>query len=254
MWSISLKEIFQILKYKIPFLLIGVFLACYACYAWAQEGELPPVEDDPLFSISSLFQGQWLPALDPLKIGKDNFKTLQNLRYTDKGLKGVDGYSAINTNIVNATNYRIKNGFHFRKEQPQESHVLIQAENSGGTASAIYENETAIPNTGDFTATALHTDSSGYGLGRFSPAPQGNVVYANGVETMIWGGDELRCSAFMTGTTTITDTITGVRDFSAQVQNTQTTSDQIAVIGGGIDSDTVLMLHMNGARSERAHV
>lgn len=249
MWSLSLKEISQIHK-KHFWLIIFTALALVFGFShsmWSQNNELPPVDDDPLINLSSMFQGQWLPALDPLKIGKDNFKTLQNLRYTSNGLKGVDGYSAINTNIINASNYRIKNGFHFRKDQPAESHVLVQAENSGATASAIYENETAIPDTGNFTATALHTDSSGYGLGRFSPAPQGNVIYANGVESMIWGGDELRSAAFMTGTTTITNTITGVRDFSKEVQNTQTTNDQIAIIGGGDDSATVLLLHMDGA-------
>jgi len=114
MWSISLNEIFQILK-KLSIVLIVLFTS----YAFAQEGELPPVEDDPLFTLSSMFQGQWLPALDPLKIGKDNFRTLRNMRYTDDGIKGVDGYSDINTSIVNATNYKIKNGFHFRKDQPQ---------------------------------------------------------------------------------------------------------------------------------------
>jgi|GEM_PF-687126 len=38
----------------------------------------------------------------------------------------------------------------------------------------------------------LHIDGTGAGLGRFSPAPDGNIAYANGVESMIWGGDEAR--------------------------------------------------------------
>ena len=216
MWSTSLKEISRTNKYfRLIFLAVALIIGI-SPFVWSQNNEqLPPVEDDELFSLSSMFQGQWLPALDPLKIGKDNFKTLQNMRYTDNGLIGTDGYTAINSSIVNASNYRIKNGFHFRKDQPSESHVLVQAESA--TTGAIFQNETSIPDTGDFTATALHTDSSGYGLGRFSPAPQGNVIYANGVESMIWGGDELRCAAFITGTT-ITDTITGPKNYSKQVQ------------------------------------
>ena len=80
---------------------------------------------------------------------------------------------------------------------PEGSHLLVQAYNSGETASQVLQNKTAIPNIGDFDGTALHTDASGASKGYFSSAPNGTVAYCNSKETMIWGGDEFRCAGFV---------------------------------------------------------
>ena len=80
---------------------------------------------------------------------------------------------------------------------PEGSHLLVQAYNSGETASQILQNKTAIPNKGDFDSTVLHTDASGASKGYFSDAPDGTVAYCNSKETMIWGGDEFRCAGFI---------------------------------------------------------
>jgi hypothetical protein len=133
------------------------------------------------------------------------------------------------SNLTGAIYYDILSGYHFKKDQPPETHVLVQAQTETGT-SAIFNNKTAIPDQGNFEDDALYTDSTGAARGRFVSAPQGNVVYCNDVESMIWGGDESRCAAFILSTAAITNTVTNARDFTEQIQNTLTDSDEVAAI------------------------
>lgn len=209
-----------------------------------QERQMPVAPDVQDQTVWFPFDGQWMPAVDASLIGPKNFKTLKNMRYIDGGLEGIAGYTKINTTAL-TTYLKGRSGFHFKKDQPAESHVLLQAYNTGLTASQVLRNSTAIPSQGDFNATALHTDATGAGLGRFAQGPQGTVIYNNGVESMIWGGDESPIGAFITSTATISNTITNSRDFTEQVRNTLSDSKNIAVIGG-IDAYTELLLHMDG--------
>ena len=97
---------------------------------------------------------------DAVSIGK-NFQILKNLRYAGTHKRGVGGMTKINTAIMNATYFKGRNLFHFNKFQPQESHVLTQAYNTGLTASQVLQNTAIIPAAGAFEATELWTDSSG---------------------------------------------------------------------------------------------
>jgi hypothetical protein len=146
------------------------------------------------------FIGKWNPTDDPLLLDDYGYQDIQNLRRDGKRLKGVRGHSRINEDEIsgNSSFYRPRGGFHFTKDSPQESHVLIQAWDPTETSSAIYQNQTAIPNTGEFSGTTLHADASGAGSGRFSAAPGGAVAYANGQEAAIWGGDEMKVAGFYT--------------------------------------------------------
>ena len=169
--------------------------------------------------------GKMITSVDPITIG-ENFRTLKNLRYTDTNPRGVGGMTKINSTAL-TTYLKPRSGIHFKKEQPAESHVLVQAWNTGETGAQVLQNTTAIPNAGDFSATALHTDASGAGTGLFSDAPGGNVVYSNGVETMIWGGDEFRCAGFINfddsgGTFSY--------DFTEQVTNTLSDAQNVATL------------------------
>jgi len=140
----------------------------------------------------------------------------------------------------------IESGYHFKKDHPAESHVIVQADDATGVT-RLYQNQTAIPEAGNFTPTVLHTDATGAGLGRFSDAPYGHVAYCNGVESMIWAGDEMPCSAFITSTAAITDAPTNPIDYTEQVNNSLDDADEVAIIGGGIDGYTKLLLHCDGA-------
>lgn len=224
------------------FLILIICLLPFLASAQQQSPVAPDTQDQ---SAWFSFDGQWLPNVNPALIGAKNYKTLQNMRYVDGGLEGVSGYTKINTTAL-TTYLKARSGFHFKKDEPAESHVLVQAYNTGLTASQVLENETAIPSAGDFSATALHTDASGAGLGRFSQGPQGTVLYANGVESMVWGGDEAPVSAFITSTAAITNTLTNPRDYTEAVRNTLTDTQNVATVGGGIDANTILMFHMDG--------
>lgn len=171
------------------------------------------------------------------------FTTLQNLRYTDAHPKGVQGMSKINTTPL--ANPHIRSAFHFEKDQPTESHILVQAYDSNGANPKVYRNDTAVPSAGDFSGTVLHTDASGAGTGHFSSAPNGSVVYCNGAESLIWGGDEMRLGAWINY-----DPGGAFKyDFSSVLQNNLSDTVNIATLhtsaSGGIDSNTKLMLHLD---------
>ncbi len=193
-----------------------------------------------------------LVTADPATIGQ-NFQTLTNMRYTDTHVKGVQGMTKINTTAL-TTYLKTRNAFHFKKSQPAESHVLAQVYNTGLTASQVLRNAAVIPAQGDFEATALWTDSTGAGRGYFSDAPDGQIIYCNGVDVCIWGGLEMKTGAFITSTAAITDTgsATNPKDYTDIVNNTKTDGDNVIIIGGGIDTYTGLMLHGDGV--DAAHV
>lgn len=200
--------------------------------------------------IAFTFVGRWQPSDDPVLIDDNGLQDIQNLRKSGKHFKGVGGHTLINATTVANYPYII-NGYHFHKDRPQESHVMIvAADATNATASYVFQNTTAIPSAGDFTPTAVHIDAAGgIGNGRFSTAPNGNMIYTNGPETLIWGGDEIHpmsfisASTIMTGTTT---TPTNAMDYTSQITNTRQTADQVAAIGGGIDTYTKMLLHADG--------
>ncbi len=187
--------------------------------------------------------GRLITYLDPILIG-ENFSSLINLRYTDVGIKGIGGMTKYNPSAL-TTHPKIRNAFHFVKEQPAESHFLVQAYNDAETESKVFENTTAITNQGNFSATALHTDAVGASLGRFSKGPNGSVIYCNGKESMIWGGNEYRCAAFINYDPSGSFSY----DYSDVISNTLDDNENIATLytgAGGVDSNVMLMLHCNG--------
>lgn len=181
---------------------------------------------------------------DPAAIGI-NYRDLINLRPHGNHKKAVAGMTQINVQDPIATYIKIRSGFHFRKDFPSESHVLVEAWNTGLTACAIYENETAIPNQGSFTPTALFTPTTPTYIGRFSDAPGGNAAYCNGDYSLIWGGDELPVGSMI-----VYDPDGSYRyDYTDRVRNSNTEDAQCATIheaAGGIDANTLLLLHFDG--------
>lgn len=191
--------------------------------------EMPQVPDLELPAKDFVFDGAMVLDDDPLSIGVNNYADLQNLRYTNLGLEGVQGYTKIN-NVTALPDPAIRSGIQFIKRinATPTSHVLVQSYAVGLVTSRVYLNLTDIPDQGDFESTALHTDGTGHGLGRFALAPDGNVVYCNGVETMIWGSDEHRVAAVINfddaGGTTFS------YDFTERLSNTQTDTANIATL------------------------
>ncbi len=198
--------------------------------------------------------GRCIKALDPLKLEfvsedqastvSDNFSSLINIKPTDNGVSGITGgMTKINTTAL-TSHPLIQTMFQFKKVQPAETHLLVQADNSGETESKIFQNTTAIPDAGDFSGTALHTDASGSGLGRFSDAPDEHVAYCNSGETLVWGGDETRVSNF----TIFDPNGTFLYDYTREVQNTLSDAANVATLKqvSGIGNETKLLLHCDG--------
>lgn len=173
--------------------------------------QLPQTPDLEWKDTQFKFDGTWMPDTDGALIGPNNYQTLRNLRYKDSGLEGVNGYTVINTTALDdgaTTTYSIRSGQQLRTDKTQSTYVLVNAVNPDDDQGYVYVNRTAIGTAGDFDSTskfdisgnAYHTDATTGLLGRFSEAPQGNVAFCNGEESMIFGGDEQRVAACFSAT------------------------------------------------------
>lgn len=213
------------------FIIFGIILAVCA-------GTLCVEGQSNLNHFQLLFDGRLISGLDPTKIIDSrseqvqisNFATLTNFEYTDNGIRSIRGMSKITTSPL--TNYpRIHNIFPYVKTNPGEQHVLVQTRNTSDADSKVFVFSTATPNTGVFTATALHTDASGAGTGRFSDAPIGHVVYCNGAETMVWGGLENTPGYFsiFDGNDPSTSTV-WIKDYTDQIINTLSDAENVATL------------------------
>ena len=85
-----------------------------------------------------------------------------------------------------------------------------------------------------FSLRPRWTDSSGAGRGYFSDAPDGKVVYCNGVDTLIWGGRETKIGAFITSTAAVGNdgVFTGAQDLTDKVSNTKTDATNLVTLNG----------------------
>lgn len=187
--------------------------------------------------------GKLITGEDPATIG-NNFQTLKNFRYTNTYPKPVGGMTKINTTAL-TTYLKPRAGHHFKKTYPTaENHVLVQANNTAETAAQVLQNTTAIPSAGDFSGTALWTDSSGAGNAKFSDAPDGNVAYCNGVDACIWSGTEGRIAKFIN----FDPNETFKKDYSAIMQNALTDTNNIATLtrcASPADANTLALYHLD---------
>lgn len=125
---------------------------------------------------------------------------------------------------------------------PEENHILAQAYNTGLTISHVLDNQIAVPNTGEFDSTDIWTDSTGANIGTFSTAPQGQVSYCNGVDSLIWAGKEKVTSKFIN----FNPDGTLNKDYSEIIKNTLDDTSNVATltkVTGTIDSYTKLLIH-----------
>lgn len=159
----------------------------------------PKTVEHPVHDVSNIndvvdnpqmfaFDGAWLPSVDQSLIGAQNYSSLINMRYTEGGIEGVNGYSKFNETAI-STYVNILSGIHFRTNREQDSYILVHATDSSNNGTVRY-NTSTIGSTGNFNATALHSDASSGLYGRFAIGPSGVVAYCNQEESLIWGGTE----------------------------------------------------------------
>jgi hypothetical protein len=184
--------------------------------------KFPQTPDNPWHDLQFPFDGMWLPNEDAALIGPRNFSTLTNLRYKDKTIWGINGYTKVNDTTALATYINIKNGYQFRSDKAVKSYTMVHAVDSG----RVYQNIATPGTQGDFDITskltvagdAYHADRSTGLTGRFSSAPQNSMVYVNGEESMIYSGIEHRVSA------AFLSLASGISDVSDTINNKLTSS------------------------------
>lgn len=190
--------------------------------------------------------GKLITSRDPSTIGANNFRQLTNLRYGDTNPEGIAGMSKINTTTLAQGRY-IKSGFHYVKDQPSESHILVQAFNSTLDESAIYDNTTAVPSAGNFTATALLSEPSGSSVGVWSKAPGGDIAYCNKKGAYLWGGTETKVGKFIN----YAPDESFLYDYTDQVADTISTgTNHIATLNRATESAPSFLMHMETATTD----
>lgn len=204
----------------------------------ATQGKRYPSKDH-------LFTAKWLPGESWIKVGPDNLIDMQNVRWTDGGVEQVPGYSKINTTAL-GTHPVMTAGIQAINPITGESHVLVAAEDADGTEKAIYVNEATVPAQGNFNATVLHTADEDAGGGRFCHAPGGEIVHANGRETLVYGSGAMPVRGFIASSAAVGDFASDAIDYKEQVNNDRDGIGDLAYIGGGNDSYTKLLLHFDG--------
>ena len=183
------------------------------------------------------FDGTWMPSVDPALIGPTNFATLQNLRYNEKSLEGVSGYTKYNDSVIHATINDINAGIQLRvnKDLNIPSYVLAHTTDGAGN-DRVYVNTTAVNSQGAFSTTyrldtsgaAYDTDIAANLTPRFSSAPQGSVVYCNGRESKIFAGQESKVAAVYVSSGT-DDSAASIFDYTDEI--TKATTTDTCVVG-----------------------
>lgn len=199
------------------------------------------------------FTGEWIPSIDPLKIGQDNFAVLENCRYASVGVEGVLGYTKINvtslTNAAYAGYFKGRSGRQVKSSYADQDRVVIQAYNTGLTGSSVIENLAVVPAQMQFDANRLWDDAAGADLGRFSRWPNGNIAYCNGLESCVYSGNESRCPSFK-----VYDPDGGFKyDYSSVIGNMDEDVKNVAVlhrVSESIDADTVALWHFDNSPND----
>ena len=155
------------------------------------KADIPKVENVPLKDKIYNFNGQWLPSVDPILIGAENFQELINMRYCESGIEGVNGNFDFNSTAI-VDHININSGLHFRTNRTADSYLLVHASDSSGNGEVHYSNSAVgtAEGTGVFNTTALHADASANLTGRFGIGPSGVVAYCNQEESLVWEGTE----------------------------------------------------------------
>lgn len=173
-----------------------------------------------------IFTGKWNNTDPSIVLEPYDYQDIQNLRRDGDRITGVGGHTALNLIPWSDTYKYASNGFHFQKTSPSsESHIIIRAASSSGDDYRLYQNIYAVPGTGNFSTTVLHTDATGAVDGRFSNAPRGFMAYTNGKESLLWGGDEFFPVCVYAGASAAGDSLDGYIDKSLDALNVDDSMD-----------------------------
>jgi hypothetical protein len=82
------------------------------------------------------------------------------------------------------------------------------------------------------TTYPIYTPTALSGTGTFCNIPDGQVAYCNGIDSCIWGGNEMALTALITSTAAVgvDGTATAPRDYSEELSNTKTDSENVYIV------------------------
>ena len=178
-----------------------------------------------LISFEFPLKGKLITSQDPSVIG-DNFRSLKNLRYKEVYPEGVGGMTPRNSTAL--SNQRMRNAFHYSKDEPSETHLLVHAFDTSLANGKIYDHTIAIPSSGGFGSSALFTctDATTERKGFFSTTPQSGISFCDGKDNLIWSGNEMEIGAFVN----YDPAGTFYKDYTEVVNNTLTDANNIATL------------------------
>jgi len=181
----------------------------------AMLGKLAEAPNNSYQDLVSWFDGAWIPNVDPAYVGYQNYVILRNLRYLDKGLEGVHGYTYSNASDPSGKTITHLKGIQLLKPaQTQTSYYLTFSpyDTNIGATGYIRCSLTSIPSSSitfltstiddrpfndyeDTTVTDKYVSVTAGVTGRFSHAPQGQIFYNDTEKNLNYGGYENRVGA-----------------------------------------------------------
>lgn len=198
--------------------------------------QLPALQDEQMIKKTFTFaQGKWIPVAEPLTTGPENYTDVMNIRQGDNCLEGVQGYTKLHTSAPAYTSIFscCRAAIQLRTPNSTKSRVIGQFYNTNLTSAFLFQNLTSIPGSGSWAGSFIGSIILGSGLGRFAIWPDNQVVYCNGTEQKIWGGDEMRVGAVLQAVgfdPTNSHELVEPKDFTFQMCNDLQTSDETMMI------------------------
>ena len=217
-----------------------------------QAGQAPDV---PWQDAQYPFDGEWMPDVDPALIGPRNFASILNLRYNDRSIEGVNGYTYVNGTAL-TTYVNIRDGHQLRSDKTIKSYVCVAA-NDGTNPGRVFTNTNTIGTAGDFLGIDTEpnenidvtgkpsakinyiTDNAANLIPQFSSAPQNSIVYSTGEDTKIFSGYEHRlAAAFMCTDQTGTDIVDVTEDLNNKLTSRYVTLAANLIPNGDCEADS----------------
>jgi hypothetical protein len=168
--------------------LFTILILLLSLNLYAQESpEATLMADDALGKVDIPLTGAWAPEGGPSDTA--NFSDITNFRYTDNGLKVVDGYQRINYNTPVSSYPYIKSLYQYRSSGPTDYSILLAQADDGAGNSVVIQNNSTVPYSGTdapFVSYAELITNGGFettGGWDFSASSIVNTEYRGGAQS-----------------------------------------------------------------------
>ena len=144
-----------------------------------------------------LNQGIWNP--DGIATGdRVDYSDITNFRYTDNGLKAVDGYQRINTTAVPSYPY-IKSLYQYTSDGVTDYSMLLAQADDGAGNSVVIQNNSTVPYSGTnapFVSYAELITNGGFETtGGWTGGTITNADFHNGTQSISWASANITTDA-----------------------------------------------------------